>query len=207
MKEWCNDPRYVSNKNHTSRWNGALLAFGETVPDASLTAMSTAEAQGYADPSRGLDMALKAHSLAVHAEEGYDEWGVSGQLRLVPGSTGRGLPMSLMPSWGVDPPGSERLWAEPASAGLAANDEAEPLSRFDAEVGYGKAPWGDRFTGTPNVGFGLSDTVQTWRMGWRFTSAVPGSGGFELNLDAIREEPADDAATNHGVMLRSVARW
>ena len=68
---------------------------------------------GYADPSRGLDMALKVHGLAVHAEDGYDEWGVSGQLRLVPGGSGRGLSASLTPSWGVDPSGSERLWAEP----------------------------------------------------------------------------------------------
>ena len=94
---------------------------------------------GYADPSRGLDMALKVHGLAVHAEDGYDEWGVSGQLRLVPGGAGRGLSASLTPSWGVDPSGSERLWAEPASSGLAANGEADPSSRIDAEVGYGLA--------------------------------------------------------------------
>ena len=73
---------------------------------------------GYADPSRGLDMALKVHGLAVHAEDGYDEWGVSGQFRLAPGAAGRGLTASLTPSWGVDTSGSERLWAEPASAGL-----------------------------------------------------------------------------------------
>ena len=171
------------------------------------TGMEVGAGLGWADPSRGLDMALKVHGLAAHAEEGYDEWGVSGQLRLVPGGAGRGLSASFTPSYGVDPAGSQRLWALPESTGLAANGEAEPSSRFDAEVGYGMALFGDRFTGTPNVGFGLSDTARTWRIGWRFTSAVPGSGGFELHLDAIREEPADDAATDHGVMLRSVARW
>ena len=46
-------------------------------------------------------------------------------------------------------------WAEPASSGLVANGEADPSSRFDAEVDYGLALFGDRFTGTPNVGFGL----------------------------------------------------
>ncbi len=119
------------------------------------TGLEVGAGLGYADPSRGLDMALRAHGLAVHAEDGYDEWGVSGQLRLVPGGAGRGLSMSLTPSYGVDPAGSERLWAMPASSGLAANGETEPSSRFDAEVGYGMALWGDRFTGTPNVGFGL----------------------------------------------------
>ena len=163
---------------------------------------------GYADPSRGLDMALKVHGLAVHAEDGYDEWGVSGQLRLVPGGAGRGLSMSLTPSYGVDPAGTQRLWALPASSGLAANGEAEPSSRFDAEVGYGMALLGDRFTGTPNVGFGLSEAAREYRMGWRLTSAVPGDPGFEVSLDATRREAAnDDGPPEHGVMLRSLIKW
>ena len=166
---------------------------------------------GYADPSRGLDMALKAHGLAVHAEDGYDEWGVSGQLRLVPGGAGRGLSMSLTPSYGVDPSGSQRLWALPASTGLAANDagngDAEPSSRFDAEVGYGMALFDGGFTGTPNVGFGLSDTAREYRMGWRLTSAVRGDPGFEVSLDATRREAANDNDAEHGVMLRSLIKW
>ena len=147
------------------------------------TGLEVGAGLNYADPSRGLDMALKVHGLAVHAERGYDEWGVSGQLRLVPGGAGRGLSMSLTPSWGADPSGSQRLWALPASAGLAANpgsgsgagSGADPSSRFDAEVGYGLALFGDRFTGTPHVGFGLSgDGAREYRMGWRLTSAVRG---------------------------------
>ena len=172
------------------------------------TGLEVGAGLGYADPSRGLDMALKVHGLAVHAEDGYDEWGVSGQLRLVPGGAGRGLSMSLTPSWGVDPSGSERLWALPASSGLAANGEADPSSRFDAEVGYGMALLGDRFTGTPNLGFGLSgDGARDLRLGWRLTSAVAGDPGFEVSLDATRREAANDNAAEHGVMLRSLIRW
>ena len=153
-------------------------------------------------------MALKVHGLAVHAEDGYDEWGVSGQLRLVPGGSGRGLSASLTPSWGVDPSGSERLWAEPASSGLAAaNGGAEPSSRLDGEVGYGMALLGDRFTGTPNVGFGMSEAAREYRMGWRLTSAVLGDPGFEVSLDATRREAANDNDAEHGVMLRSLFRW
>ena len=172
------------------------------------TGLEVGAGLGYADPSRGLDMALRVHGLAVHAEDGYDEWGVSGQLRLVPGGAGRGLSMSLTPSWGVDPSGSERLWALPASSGLAANGEADPSSRFDAEVGYGMALLGDRFTGTPNLGFGLSgDGARDLRLGWRLTSAVAGDPGFEVSLDATRREAANDNAAEHGVMLRSLIRW
>ena len=49
MREWRNDPQWASNEDHTDRWDRALLAFGETVSDTSLTAMTAAEAQGYAD--------------------------------------------------------------------------------------------------------------------------------------------------------------
>ena len=170
---------------------------------------------GWADPSRGLDMALRVHGLAVHAADGYDEWGVTGQLRLVPGgNAGRGLSMSLTPSYGVDPGGSERLWALPASSGLAANGGAEPSSRLDAELGYGMALFGDRFTGTPNVGFGMSETAREYRMGWRLSPAATGARGFEIGLDATRREAANDPGSGsgagkaeHGVMLRSQLRW
>ncbi len=173
------------------------------------TGLEVGAGLGWADPSRGLDMALKVHGLAVHAAEGYDEWGVTGQLRLVPGgNAGRGLSMSLTPSYGADPAGSERLWALPASSGLAAtNGGAEPTSRFDAEAGYGMALLGDRFTGTPNVGFGLSETAREYRMGWRLTSAVRGDPGFEISLDATRREAVNDDGAEHGVMLRSLIKW
>ena len=173
------------------------------------TGLEVGAGLGWADPSRGLDMALKVHGLAVHAQDGYDEWGVTGQLRLVPGgNAGRGLSMSLTPSYGADPAGSERLWALPASSGLAAtNGGAAPTSRFDAEAGYGMALLGDRFTGTPNVGFGLSETAREYRMGWRLTSAVRGDPGFEVSLDATRREAANGNEAEHGVMLRSLIKW
>ena len=140
---------------------------------------------GFTDPSRGLDMALRVHGLAAQAGDGYSEWGVSGSLKYVPGAAGRGFSMSLVPSYGADPGGSERLWMMPdASALSAANDDAARSSRLDAELGYGLPAFGGGFTGTPNVGFGLSDTARDYRLGWRLTSALDGDPGFELSLDA-----------------------
>ena len=163
---------------------------------------------GFTDPSRGLDMALRVHGLAAQAGDGYSEWGVSGSLKYVPGAAGRGFSMSLVPSYGADPGGSERLWMMPdASALSAANDDAARSSRLDAEFGYGLPAFGGGFTGTPNVGFGLSDTARDYRLGWRLTSAVPGDAGFEVSLDATRREAADGDAPEHGVMLRSLVRW
>ena len=162
---------------------------------------------GYADPSRGLDMALKVHGLAVHDEDGYDEWGVSGQLRLVPGGSGRGLSASFTPSYGVDPGGTERLWALPDAHALSGNEEAAPSNRLDTEFGYGLPVFGGGFTGTPNVGFGLSEAARDYRIGWRLTPAAPSASGFEVNLDAVRREAANEYGAEHGVMLRSLLRW
>ena len=49
MYGWRNDPKWVHAKAHTDRWDRALKAFGEAVADASLTAMTAAEAQGFAN--------------------------------------------------------------------------------------------------------------------------------------------------------------
>ena len=49
MVEWRNDPKWRSYKSHTDRWDRALKAFGEMVADTSLTAMTAAEAQVFAD--------------------------------------------------------------------------------------------------------------------------------------------------------------
>ena len=174
---------------------------------ATGTGLELGAGLGFADPSRGLDMALRVHGIAAHAGDGYREWGVSGSLRLAPGAAGRGLSMSLTPSYGADPGGSERLWTLPDAHALTANGDAPASSRLDTELGYGLPVFGGGFTGTPNVGLGLSDTAREVRLGWRLTPAAGGDTGFELSLDATRRESAGDGDTEHGVMLRARTSW
>ena len=108
----------------------------------------------------------------------------------------------------------------PDAHALAANDDAPMSSRLDGELGYGIAMFGDRFTGTPNVGFWLSDTAREYRMGWRPGPAGgPGSGsgaggGSELNLDAARREAVNDngsasaaGSAEHRVGVGLTTRW
>ena len=151
---------------------------------------------GWADPSRGLDLALRVHGLAAHAEDDYADWGVTGSLRLASGAAGRGLSMTLTPSYGADPGSSERLWLLPDASNLAANgDAAHPQARLDAELGYGLAVSGG-LTGTPHVGFGLSETAREVRLGWRLNPA--GGGGFAFTLDAARREVVNDPGPGSG---------
>ena len=52
MYEWRNDPRARGHREHTDRWDRALLAFGETISDASLESMTADEAQENVDLGR-----------------------------------------------------------------------------------------------------------------------------------------------------------
>ena len=162
----------------------------------------------YADPSSGLSLEAKARMLVAHADSDYEEWGVSATARLDPGERGRGLSFSLAPTIGATSSASERLWGARDARALAPGAEFDAARGLRGEMGYGMALLGDRFTGTPNLGFGMSDGgARDWRIGWRLTSAVEGDPGFEVNLDAIRREAANDNAVEHGVMLRSLIRW
>ncbi len=40
-----------------------------------------------------------------------------------------------------------------------------------------------------------------------FTPVAPSVSGFEVNLDAVCSEPANDNEAEHGVMPRSLIRW
>ena len=162
------------------------------------------------DPSTGLSIEAKARMLVAHADSDYEEWGASASARLDPGERGRGLSFSLSPVIGASSSASERLWGARDARALAPDGAAFEAARgLQGEMGYGLALFGDRFTGTPNLGFGLSDGgARDYRLGWRLNSAVEGDPGFEVSLDATRREPANDnGEPEHGVMLRSLIRW
>ena len=80
---------------------------------------------------------------------------------------------SLAPTWGSAASGPDRLWSAHGARGLApdpgsgagAGHEFEAGRRLEGELGYGLGLFGDRFTGTPNIGFGLSDGARDWRIG------------------------------------------
>ena len=167
----------------------------------------------FAGPASGLSLDLDVRGLVAHRASGFREWGASASFGWDPRpATDRGLALSLTRSWGAAPSGGvNALLTRETLARLAANDNGggfRTAGRLEGEIGYGIALRGGGFTGTPNLGFGLSDGgARDWRLGWRLTSAVPRDSGFEVNLDATRKEPANDAAPEHGVLLRGTLRW
>ena len=167
----------------------------------------------FADARHGLRFETRARALVAHEAEGFREWGANVSFGFDPRPvTDRGLSLSLTQSWGASASGGmDALLGRETLAGVVANDGGgglEASRRIEGELGYGLAAFGGGFTGTPNVGFGLSEGgVREWRIGWRLTSAAPGDSGFELSLDATRSESANDDAPEHGVMLRAGLGW
>ena len=164
----------------------------------------------FAAPRQGVALDLKGRGLIAHEASGFREWGASAALTWDPRpETDRGLALRLRQSWGGSPTGGmDALLGRETLAGLAANDNGGTASagRLEAELGYGIAMFDGGFTGTPNLGFGLSDSARDLRLGWRLTPAAPGHSGFQVNLDATRREAAN-AHAEHGLMLRGTIRW
>lgn len=147
----------------------------------------------------GFTIQVNARGLLAHAESDYEEWGVSGSVRLAPGEGGRGLSMRLGSSWGAPAGGAEQLLSGRSAAGLAGSGEFEPGARLDAEVGYGLDGMGGLLT--PYGGVSLSEAIQSYRVGGRFRLGRR----LSMSLEGERREGVEDV--DHGLALHGSLRW
>ena len=148
-------------------------------------------------PSRGLSAEIRVRGLLTHEADGMREWGVSGTLAWDPApDSDRGLSLSLSQTVGAQASGgADALLARPTLAGLGAEEDEGPLGRrLDARLGYGLGVFDDRWTATPELGLGLSDTGRELRLGWRLTERVAAGLAFELGVEGTRRESADGHA-------------
>ena len=145
-----------------------------------------------------------AGTLVDHGGD-YEEWSVSGLVRLDPGAAGRGLALSVRPAWGQAVSGVDRLWQTGIGPGASSGQES---GRLEARVGYGMALLGGHVTGTPELGLGLSDAGHDWRLGWTLGLAETERVSFHVGFEATRWEPADDdRSAEHRVGITASMRW
>ena len=159
----------------------------------------------YADPALGLTVEGTVRGLVAHADSAYQEWGASGNIRLDPGPAGRGVSLTLAPTWGAAASGVEGLWARQTTQGLAPVTRPAQRGQLAADVGYGVAAF-DTGLVTPYVGTVLAaGAARTYRVGTRLQ--VPGSGatGLTVTLEGMRQEPGGAQPVNQGVQLQ--AAW
>ena len=175
----------------------------------------------FADPSSGVTADLQGRGLLTHEASGFREVGFSGSLAFDPSpSSGRGLSLSLSQTLGAPASGGvDALYGRDTMAGLGGADDLggatgdagtlDPLGRrrLEARVGYGLSAFGGRFTGTPELGFGLSESGRDYRLGWRLTPEGGNAGSFEFSLEATRREAATGEGAEHGMGVRATMRW
>ena len=133
-----------------------------------------------------------------HDSNGFREAGLSGALSWNPQTdNGRGPSLTLSQTVGARAVGGmDALLEHGALAGLAAKHEADggllARRRFETTFGYGFGAFGDRFTSTPEVGFGLSEAGRDYRLGWRLSRSTGAGSALDLALEAVRHETAND---------------
>ena len=94
----------------------------------------------YSNPAQGLTVEGRVRGLLAHADSGHEEWGAaSGSLRLEPGTSGRGVSLTVAPMWGAASGGVEQLWSTGAAAGLTPDDAFEAQGRLQAHLSSGRA--------------------------------------------------------------------
>ena len=152
----------------------------------------------------GITIEGNVRTLIAHDEAAYKEWGASGAIRIDPGTAGRGLSLTVAPTWGNAASEAEQLWSAGNAEGLVRDDDFKAESRLNTELGYGVgAPHGLGVI-TPYTALTLSDgNSRIWRAGARWKV----SDTTSLSLEGTREERGGDEAPSDALMLRASVRF
>ena len=144
-------------------------------------------------------------ALVAHEDSGYEEWGASGAIRVVPSASGRGLSLSLAPSWGNVVGGAEALWSARHATAFSVDEPLEAEGRFDAELGYGVGLQRAPGVLTHYAGLSLGDGgARTYRAGTRWQLAPEATLSFE---GARAEGTTGAEGPVNGLLLRAAVRF
>ena len=147
----------------------------------------------WSDPARGLSADIRARGLLTHEADGFGERGLSGTLAWDPApSTALGPSLTLSQTVGAaSSGGAEALLGRGTMARLpAAEGGALDRRRLEATLGYGLALFDGRYTGTPELGLGVSDASREYRLGWRLAEARRTGLVFGFDVEGARRERA-----------------
>ena len=146
-------------------------------------------------------LGLTAGARTLVANSDYDEWGANVSLVYRAMTDGRGLHITLTPTWGTAESGLQRLW-KAGTALYEEKDEEDTDSslKLDGEIGYGRHHIGGLLT--PYLGMSVRDEGRHYRLGGRFKLRET----LTLNTECERLEQ-DRADTEHGIGVTVEYRW
>ncbi len=155
----------------------------------------------FSDPSSGLTIESRGRVLLGHSGD-YNDWGLGGTVRFEPGINGRGLAVSLQPSYGATASRVSELWTQEAAVVPTSTAATTPQGgQMDIDISYG-LDWTESFL-TPYTRLSLTNThTQAYRLGTRLQL----EDGLIFSLEALRQESLTQAV-DHGILLKLDLNW
>ena len=155
-------------------------------------------------PELGLDLNIEGRSLVIH-EDGFRDWGYAASLAFDPDpSSQQGLSLKLSQERGGSASGGvDALFAD----GAPEQGAAEPAGgNWQAEMAYGFALPGGRFTGIPYLVYAHGQDSREYTLGWQIAPAPGEDTDLFFNLEAMRREDAGTRA-EHEIRLELQFSW
>ena len=154
----------------------------------------------FTHPAERLTLEGQWRVLVAHSGD-YGDWGISGTVRFEPGVGGRGLAVSLQPSYGATASRVAAIWAQETAVGTTASAATPRDSQMNVTVSYG-LDWADGML-TPYSRLLLTGAqTQAYRIGSRLQM----SDGLAFNLEGLRQQTAAQPV-DHGIMLKLQLDW
>jgi len=166
----------------------------------------------------GVSVEARARGLIGHRAD-YDDWGISGSIRMQPGADGQGLSLALTPAYGQTADGTQGMWDNGLfNADAADGDSAEDLdleARMQIEAAYGVKAFTDTGLLKPNAAMTFSEGDNRevkLGVGWQTNlsgtgGGIGGSGGATLILDLSTNRATTDTTTDDTVTLKGEVKF
>ena len=166
---------------------------------------------GFSNRSNTLFADISGRTLVMNRNSDFQEWGTSATIRYDPKPhTDRGLSVSLGHSVGTGPAGDvDKLMTATAIEQILGGSNAARTASLNAEAAYGLPVLRGRMTGTPLVGYNMTDESNEVRVGWRLTpEGSQDRISFELDAEIVRREQANEnIPADHALGIRAALRW
>ncbi len=159
----------------------------------------------WSDPGFGLSLDVSGRTLLAHGDEDLKDRGFAAALVFDPDpATKRGLSLGLRQEFGGQAQGGLDALFAPAT--LDERTGGEGASRWGMEAAYGFPALGERFTGSPHVGLGLTEAARDYSAGWRLTPESETAPNLSFGLKATRRE-SDVAEPEHTFGFEITSGW
>ena len=159
------------------------------------------------DTNLGLSLDLSGRTLVSHDSDDLEDRGYAASFTFDPQpDSQRGLSLTVNQDWGGQSTGGlDALFAEES---ISERTGSASESRWNAQAAYGFSMLSGRFTGSPYIGTGITDSTQEYTLGWRLTPVhTTGKAlNFTMDVKATHRETDDDEPTQF-VGVEVGVRW